>query len=92
MKQESEIAAYEIKWSPRRGLGRAFRNANIISGHIVQFKAIKEGNRGKIVCNSCGHNAWDVPNSRDFINVAGSDIDKIVEAAQLLREKLSLLR
>ena len=65
--------------------------SNIVTGHIVQFKAVKEGNRGRLVCNTCGNNAWDVPGNKEFVNIAGEMIDQIVEKAQLLKERYKSL-
>jgi hypothetical protein len=62
------------------GLCRDCGVSDIDTDHFVEFRIVRQGNRGKIVCTTCGQVAWDVRGRRPFENLPGDELDKLLEA------------
>jgi hypothetical protein len=66
------------------GCCRNCGTSDIDRDHFVEYRIVCEGNRGKIVCATCGDVAWNVRERRTFENIPGEQIDQLLEALQAL--------
>ncbi len=77
----------EILTLPRDiGYCRECGESDIDEGHFVEFRIVREGNRGKIVCTTCNHVAWNIAERRPFDNIPGDQLDELLAAIRAFEQ------
>jgi hypothetical protein len=62
------------------GVCRNCGTSDIDRDYFVEFRIVRQGNTGQIVCDRCGHVAWDVAAKRPFDNIPGEQLDQLERA------------